>query len=70
MNTKHVWMIALLFALNAVAAGLHTLPSQQLEESEWQGPLMETGARSNNSSSGCGYDAVSYTHLRAHETDS
>ena len=65
MNTKHVWMIALLFALNAVAAGLHTLPSQQLEESEWQGPLMETGARSNNSSSGCGYD-VNHTTLMAY----
>ena len=65
MNTKHVWMIALLFALNAVAAGLHTLPSQQLEESEWQGPLMEAGARSNNSSSGCGYD-VNHTMLMAY----
>ena len=65
MNTKHVWMIALLFALNAVAAGLHTLPSQQLAESEWQGPLMETGARSNNSSSGCGYD-VNHTTLMAY----
>lgn len=65
MNTKHVWMIALIFALNAVAAGLHTLPSQQLEESEWQGPLMETGARSNNSSSGCGYD-VNHTMLMAY----
>ena len=65
MNTKHDWMIALLFALNSAAAGLHALPSQQLEESEWQGPLMETGARSNNSSSGCGYD-VNHTMLMAY----
>jgi len=65
MTTKHVWMIALLLALNAVAAGLHTLPSQHLEESEWQGPLMETGARSNNSSTGCGYD-VNHTMLMAY----
>ena len=57
MNTRTAWTFAFLFFIQAMSAALYVTPGQPNEDT-WNGPILESGARShnNNSSSGCGHD--------------
>ena len=56
MNTRTAWAFAFLFFIQAMSAALYVTPGQPNEDT-WNGPILESGARShNNSSSGCGHD--------------
>ncbi|MGB2493371.1 MAG: hypothetical protein ACPID1_01890, partial [Poseidonia sp.] len=61
MTNRAACGFALLLLVQAMSAALYVLPTEY-EQNDWQGPVFESGARSNNSSSGCGYD-VNYTSL-------
>ena len=61
MTNRTAYGFALLLLVQAMSAALYVLPTEY-EQNDWQGPVFESGARSNNSSSGCGYD-VNYTSL-------
>ena len=56
MNTRTAWAFAFLLFIQAMSAALYVTPGQPNEDT-WNGPILESGARShNNSSSGCGHD--------------
>ena len=59
MNNRTVLAFTLLLLVQSMSAAIHVLP-QQHESDLGMEPLFETGARSNNSSSGCGYNASSF----------
>ena len=75
MKSARLWILVALLMAQSMAATLNTLPGEDLRSGEWEGPLFETGARSNNSSSGCGYDAAHFyialwtTPMSVHEGD-
>ena len=64
MNNRTACGFALLLLVQAMSAALYVVPMDTKQE-EWQGPVLESGARSNNSSSGCGYD-VNYTSMNTY----
>ena len=59
MNNRTVLAFTLLLLVQSMSAAIHVLP-QQHESDLGMEPLFETGARSNNSSGGCGYNASSF----------
>ena len=54
MKSARLWILVTLLVAQSMAASLNTMPGDDLSTDQWEGPLFETGARSNNSSTGCG----------------
>ena len=53
MKSARLWILVTLLVAQSMAASLNTMPGDDLSTDQWEGPLFETGARSNNST-GCG----------------
>ena len=53
MKSARLWILVTLLVAQSMAASLNTMPGDDLSTDHWEGPLFETGARSNNST-GCG----------------
>ena len=68
MNNRTACGLALLLLVQAMSAALYVMPVEHQQE-DWQGPVFESGARSNNSTSGCGYD-VNYTTMNTYTASS
>ena len=64
MQNRTAYALTLLLLVQAMAATLSVVPMDANQE-EWQGPVFESGARSNNSSSNCG-STVNYTSVSAY----
>ena len=64
MNNRIAYGFVFLLLVQAMSAALYIVPMENKQE-ELQGPVFETGARSNNSSSGCGSN-VNYTSVSAY----
>ena len=56
MKHARLWILVTLLVAQSMAVTLHTMPGQDMSTDHWEGPLFETGARSNNST-GCGTNA-------------
>ncbi|RJU80214.1 MAG: hypothetical protein DWC09_07630, partial [Candidatus Poseidoniales archaeon] len=63
MNKRIAYAFGLLLLVQTMSAAIYVLPMEDKQE-EWQEPVFESGARSNNSSSGCGSN-VNYTSVYA-----
>ena len=64
MNKRIAYAFGLLLIVQTMSAAIYVLPMEDKQE-EWQEPVFESGARSNNSSSGCGSN-VNYTYVSAY----